>query len=141
MLYTFDLPPENGSKVYVRSGTQNRGCLRRGFWAANGTSRSRSSAVHRGLQLHPYGKGFASCPRRPFFYFWTSFTPSLPLLAKNSDKRRRVAIRDSGTLQGVIQVKVKIFGRKVRNKWGMVHQGNILLLKHLHFFQRNGERY
>jgi len=57
----------------------------------------------------------------------------LPLLAKSSDMGRVEAI-DSGTLQGVIQVKVKIFGRKVRNKWGMVNQGNILLLKHLHIY-------
>jgi hypothetical protein len=52
-----------------------------------------------------------------------------------------VEIRDSGTLQGVIQVKVKVYGRKIRNKWGMVHQGNILLLKHLPIFWRNGERF
>jgi len=52
----------------------------------------------------------------------------------------RVEIKNSRTLQGVIQLKVKVFERKLRNKWGMVNQGNILLLKRFHIFQRNGER-
>ena len=84
-------------------------------------------------QLHPYGKGFAGYTRRPFSYFWASFTPPLLLLAKISDMGRVETI-NSGTIQGVIQVKVKVYGRKIRNKWGMVNQGNILLLKRLQIF-------
>jgi len=53
---------------------------------------------------------------------------------------------DSETIQEVIQLKAKVFGKIFRNKWGMVNQGNILLLKHLlikhlNIFKKNGKRF